>query len=391
MRWKVTPTRESDSQGSTDKRKRFDIGGDPFSPPENKPSPGGEPDAQKPSGDAFWQYSEEFCRLSEEALRKIVRDLEDAEFDGKVANQKKRIEEKTNSIQAEIIELAIMRILSASSAFGKESEKSLREKVLEAVATTWLTAKEVCVQIYPWETLSISERKRVLKATRMCLLRLCRGKRKYGLRKGKYVGGIELKGGIKYRCNIEGLKKLFLMREQQVKAENNEVLNEKMNEIMKLAEELVSEVGEMQRLNAQAAKKPSYLALAVDFFETSNAMDKTFAAQIVELQREIIQSGNDSRIITFIRGIKRLLEFGAYEVSLAYNLFLVRETQKIAEDQNARFLQIEKENMDRTLKELDEAIMKKYGNSPWRHLMKRPPRKRPGLFRSPKPSRTFIL
>ncbi len=354
-----------------------------------EPTPRREPDAQEPSEETL--RSADIFSWQLKVSSRILEISDEKEFNDNVTHQKQKIKEKIDNIREEICILQMLRSFSARGVtFGENSEKTHKEKILKAVSICWLTVRQVCFVVYPcWENMGSREKELKLKSTRMNLLRLSGGKGKRGRPKGKLVQCEKTIDGLKYFITLEGYYRHQFLREERVRAGNNKAFNEQMKKILKPTEELVLEIELMQTYNAKAIKKLPFSAVGSYLYRTSSATIRTLALQLVADRKEIIENQNDLRIDSFVQGTKSLLELGAAEICVSDNLLVAHEEQKFVEDQKARILQAEEENMaefDRRLKEIEESMIKKMEGSPWRYFIKGKAHRRSGSSWSLKPS-----
>jgi len=88
-----------------------------------------------------------------------------------------------------------------------------------------------------------------------------------------------------------------------------------MRGILKLAEEYVSDVKQMNALNVEDARKLKYSVSVRSLYQASSARGGDLALGLIETLKEVIESASDSRVDTFLGAIDKLLDAGIGEVS----------------------------------------------------------------------------
>jgi hypothetical protein len=308
------------------------------------------------------------------------KDERDIEFYKKVADKKQEIRLKTDSIRTEIGILRFYRVMaSMGRVIREEGEKTLKEKVLDAVWLLPLTARTVLIQVYPQLDLTSREGELKLKSIRMLLLRLSGEKRrtphkgKRRSRKGKLVYRVETKDGLKHACTMDGLRLRRYLQRERIKTENYKALSNQMRSILNLVEEYFSDVKQMIAFNIEDAKRLKY-SVSNFLYQASSARVEDLALELIEVQKEVIESPNDSRVDTFLGTINKLLDVGTGEISDSENVAVTREAVKLVDGLYARLIQIEEENMaesDRRLKEFEESMTKKMEGSLRKAILQR--------------------
>jgi hypothetical protein len=281
--------------------------------------------------DEHSQYADAFGHF----VQRFYGYFEELEFENKVAYQKQKIREMMFRVRNELNYLLSLLLLLTLGYRPKESssEKTITEKILDAVTVHWVTAKQVCFMVYPWKDMSAREKELALKRIRMRLLRLSGGKKrkkKPGRPKGKLVQNIKTKGEIIYLILPEGRSRLHFLRKERIRAENNEELNKQIQVIVKEVKELVSETDQMQTYNVEAMKRLAYSLINDYVYQTSSEGLKMLNNRIVADIEEKKEYQNDSRIYSFISSIKETLKIADDQVSISDNLRIALELRKLA-------------------------------------------------------------
>ena len=258
------------------------------------------------------------------------------EFNMKVEFQRQKIAEKSAAVNNEVRQLLFMRLASILGYSLKETEKTLAERILEAISFYWVTAKQVCFIICPLKDISDDERRQALKRIRTQLYRLSgrEKKKKPGRPKAKLVLSIETKPEILYLISWEGIKRLHFYREKRISLGNSKALNEKMQAVNKLTEELISEIDQMQTCNIEVLKNLTPLPMPKYLHLVQGAKVSMLAHRIVEDRKEVLENQNNWRVESFVKGVKELLLLGETEIQISYSLHQARELQKLLSDQS---------------------------------------------------------
>jgi hypothetical protein len=172
---------------------------------------------------------------------------------------------------------------------------------------------------------------------------------------------------------MDGLRLRRYLQRERIKTENYKALSNQMRSILNLVEEYFSDVKKMIAFNIEDAKRLKY-SVSNFLYQASSARVEDLALELIEVQKEVIESPNDSRVDTFLGTINKLLDVGTGEVSDSENVAVTREAVKLVDGLYARLIQIEEENMaesDRRLKEFEESMTKKMEGSLRKAILQR--------------------
>jgi hypothetical protein len=237
-----------------------------------------------------------------------IGSVQEMEFDMQVARQKEKLVEMSANINRELAALVATKGCFIQIGRG---EKTLKERYLEAVSCGWRTVKEVCIQVHPGITEGSSEKERAMKSTSMFLMRLCNSslvRRRLG------------KTGFEYILSVKGLRSLLfydrMKWDEAVRTERKRILHDQMEKCVKLNNEIVPEIEQMHTCNTEIMKKLEYVAAAVAVYQTYGKIVREFTLQIIELQRAIVNGGDDSHINALVQSSLSLLKLGKVEMDM---------------------------------------------------------------------------
>jgi len=150
-----------------------------------------------------------------------IGSIQEIESDTQVSRQEEKQTEMSENIYPEIPgSVAIERNLIQTG----RSEKTLKEKYLEAVSYGWKTVKEVCLQVRPELNECSREKARAMKSTSMYLMRLSKPNVNLVDRR---LG----KTGFEYCLSAEGLKRLLFYGKEATRTERKRILRERALEL----------------------------------------------------------------------------------------------------------------------------------------------------------------
>jgi len=249
----------------------------------------------------------------------------------RVLTQQAKLAAMSNRIQMEIKTLQSMEALSKLGvSFEGKVEKKLKEKCLEAVEYGWMTAKEVCREVYPLLVGGSLEDKRAVKSVSMCLMRLSDSKRE------KLVNCDRNGKEYRYRILPNGIKKLFFYREERARIERKKLLRESIESIVKLNEELVPEIEKARTCHSDA------LAILENTYQSRYFQSKYggivigLTRQIIAFQQAMIKDDYDLRITALKQSTDYLLQLCEFEVQMTEALLIAYEEQKWLKSQIAQ-------------------------------------------------------
>jgi hypothetical protein len=161
------------------------------------------------------------CYSEAQAPSGNIGSIQEIEFDKQVSRRKEKLAEMSENIYPELAGLvAIERNLVQIGS----SEKTLKERYLEAVSCGWKTVKEVCLQVHPEVNESSHEKARVMKSTSMFLMRLSKPNVNLVDRR---LG----KTGFEYCLSVKGLKTLLFYGKEAARTERKRILHERTLEL----------------------------------------------------------------------------------------------------------------------------------------------------------------
>jgi hypothetical protein len=255
-------------------------------------------------------------------------------------------------------------LLRLASLFNRKgtiiAEKSSREKCLEGLAYGCMTSKEVCERLHPQMSLySKEEKRRLMKATSMLLLRLSKSKLARAFRNGN---------ALTYYININGEKRLFHGNEEREKIAKAQELRVQANQVVNLNEETVASIKRMHENMDEVFKSLGYEPDQLTrMHSVYGEIVELQSHVIVMLQRALNADDDNQRINVLDQSTKVLKKVGDLEALLSSGLVSKREEWKGLEDdirsRDVELEQLKKEKQDR-LEQQDKA--RKEGKAfPW--------------------------
>lgn len=247
-------------------------------------------------------------------LTKFVTNVEEKEFFRQAEMEKTKLTQMMDSVITPLIKFAVVSFVNSG-----RSEKTLKERNLEAVAYFRRTVRQVCLGVHSGLIEGSSEFECAMRSTSMFLLR--------SFREGLVLRSLG-RTGFEYILGVRGLKRLNFYHVEARRTETRKRLLEIAKELVGLNNKIIAEIEQMHRHNIELMKRLEYAAPARIVHLTYDRTIKDLALHITKLQQTIIEAHLDLSFDLIIETWRVLRQLGNIEMYMFDLWHVVFEDQK---------------------------------------------------------------